>query len=438
MVTAGAGSLPDADHDPGSGLECYRFKTFFRSGDNVPIKIFILSVLLMADVSSVGLLQRGRDHYRAGQYAEAVTALQTAADDFFSNEQMKRYVETGELETLPQFETAMVYLALAQAKLGREDDARATILRLVTAERIDEVYALLPLEDDAVDFEPLAARLAPTVKLPPNTQLARLQTTAIPPVQPRMTPAPSAPEPVPAAPMMAQTSDERAAAERSMEERIAAERASAQREADERVAAAQKAANERIATETAAVRRAADEQIAAERAAAQQAIDERVAAECAAAERAALDRIAAERAAAERAAQERIAAAEAEARRTHLATLRQADTLAESGRTQEAIDLYTRVANAEGVPRDVIAAAAAGLYRTGAFDEAVRAFRRLGTFRRGEEDLRYYYAVSLYETGNYGDAKRELACAVPFIQVTADVSRYRLKIEQTSARPVSF
>jgi hypothetical protein len=404
----------------------------------VPMKIIIISLLLMADVSPEALLQRGRDHYRAGQYAEAVTALKNAAEDFFSNEEMKRYVETGELETLPQFETAMVYLALAQAKLGRETDARETIFRLVTAERIEEVYASLPLEDDAIDFEPLAARIAPSVSLPPNTQLARLRTTAIEPVQPRMTPATSAPEPVPAEPMMAQAAEEPSVAEPSVEERIAAERASAQRQADERVAAAQKAAEERIATEIAAVRRAAEEQIAAERAAAQQAIEERVAAECAAVERAALERITAERAAAERAAQQRIAAAEAEARRTHLATLRQADALAESGRTREAIDLYSRVANAEGVPRDVIAAAAAGLYRTGAFNEAARAFRRLGTFRRGEEDLRYYYAVSLYETGNYGDAKRELACAVPFIQATADVSRYRLKIEQTSVRPMSF
>ena len=62
------------------------------------------------------------------------------------------------------------------------------------------------------------------------------------------------------------------------------------------------------------------------------------------------------------------------------------------------------------------------------------AFRKLGAFARGEEDLRYYDAVSLYETGNYGAAQKELACALPFLQITDDVSRYRSKIEKTATQ----
>ena len=75
-----------------------------------------------------------------------------------------------------------------------------------------------------------------------------------------------------------------------------------------------------------------------------------------------------------------------------------------------------------------------GLYRTGAFTDAVNAFQRLSNFARGEEDLRYYNAVSLYETGHYDLARKELACALPYIQVTEDVTRYRAKIEQTSSQ----
>ena len=99
----------------------------------MPMKIVVSVLLLMADITPDILLQRGRDHYRAGEYAEAVMALENAAQEFFSNEQMQRYVQTGELDTLPQFETALVYLALAQAKLGRDDDARETKRRLINA-----------------------------------------------------------------------------------------------------------------------------------------------------------------------------------------------------------------------------------------------------------------------------------------------------------------
>ena len=71
---------------------------------------------------------------------------------------------------------------------------------------------------------------------------------------------------------------------------------------------------------------------------------------------------------------------------------------------------------------------------TGDYSDAVRAFQRVGNLSRGEEDLRYYKAVSLYETGRYDDARKELACALPYIPLTEDVSRYRTKIEQAGQR----
>jgi hypothetical protein len=111
-------------------------------------------------------------------------------------------------------------------------------------------------------------------------------------------------------------------------------------------------------------------------------------------------------------------------------TLDQAASLAANGQPDQARRVYLALLNQANVSRQTIAEAARGLYRLGFFADAVEAFRNLGTFNRGEEDLRYYNAVSLFEIGHYEDAKKELACALPYIQVTSDVARYRDKIQK--------
>ena len=111
-------------------------------------------------------------------------------------------------------------------------------------------------------------------------------------------------------------------------------------------------------------------------------------------------------------------------------TLDQASSLAANGQPDQARRVYLALLNAANVSRATIAASAQGLYRLGDYADAVEAFRDLGTLSRGEEDLRYYNAVSLFETGRYADAKKELACALPYIQITSDVERYRDKIEK--------
>jgi tetratricopeptide (TPR) repeat protein len=111
-------------------------------------------------------------------------------------------------------------------------------------------------------------------------------------------------------------------------------------------------------------------------------------------------------------------------------TLEQASSLAANGQPDQARRVYLALLNQANVSRQTIAEAARGLYRLGAFADAVEAFRNLGIFNRGEEDLRYYNAVSLFEIGHYEDAKKELACALPYIQVTSDVARYRDKIQK--------
>jgi Flp pilus assembly protein TadD len=92
--------------------------------------------------------------------------------------------------------------------------------------------------------------------------------------------------------------------------------------------------------------------------------------------------------------------------------------------------MYLRLLNTPSASRDLVAAVATGLYRTGDYSDALQAFQRLGTFARGEEDLRYYRAVALFEIGRFTEAKKELECALPFIEMTDEVNRYREKIEQ--------
>lgn len=173
--------------------------------------------------------------------------------------------------------------------------------------------------------------------------------------------------------------------QRAIEESVAQQCANIQKDADERIAAIQRAADERVAQ----AQKAADAQVAAIR---------------------------------------------AQDRKNYLLSLRQADAMAATGKTDQANDIYNTVVTSSDVPREILAEAAVGLYRTGAFRSAANAFRKLIPYARGEEDLRYYNAVSLYETGEYDEAKKELACALPYIQVTADVTRYRQKIENTASR----
>lgn len=269
-----------------------------------------LATAAFAQMQPQTRLELGLRAFRAADYASAIVDLGAAANMGAEREPVA---------------TALVYLAVAQFRSGHEDDARATILRLLEMEQASPVYAQLPLEPDVAEFEVLAKALVPTANLPPNAHLAVEDPGApLPPVRP----APAEPPaPLP---------------------RIVA-------------------------------RPAGD--------------------------------------------------ANAAALREHLMNLRQAEAFGTNGLLEDANAIYRQIARAADAPREVIAEAAVGLYRTGAFRDAVEAFRRVGAFARGEEDLRYYHAVALFEIGEYGAARKELACALPYIRVTNEVDRYRMKIE---------
>lgn len=354
----------------------------------------------MAQTPSVNpddALARGRSNYQAGRYSEAATDLRAASDALLSSQQMQTYVNSGTFDSLPKFETALVYLTLAYAKLGREADARDQIQRLIVAEGIKPTYASLPLGSDAAEFERLVKRLSPAAILAANTSPPAATATVA--VQPTPQPAPQP---------STQTTTLTAEQQRELESRIAAARLAAEREAEERIIA-----------ERAAIQKEMEQRIAAERAAAEKAATEQIAAERAAIEKRTLEQIA----------QIRAAAAQQVSQVT-VTTIRRAEGMALAGDIEEANAMYRRLMDTPDANRDLIAAVATGFYRTGDYQDALRAFQRLGNFARGEEDLRYYKAVALFEAGRYTEAKKELECALPFIQMTDDINRYREKIEQ--------
>lgn len=397
------------------------------------VALFFLTLPAWADLAAQtanmtpdALVQRGIASYRAAHYADAATDLDAAAQALLSQQQMQDYVNTGKFPNLDRFETALVYLTLAQSKLGHTAQAREAVLRLQTAERIDASYAQLSLGADAKEFESTAAKLVPGLSLKSTGKVAQAPAPAAstvaeaapttpavsttnppapaatappkpaPVVQASVVPAPvKTTKPVEPAPAQTATSEkltvqptlaaERSDRQQSIDALVEQERARIQKEADERIAAIQRAADQRVAD-------------------------------------------------AQKAAAAQIASFQAQDRRNYLLSLRQADAMAATGKTDQANDIYNTVVTSSDVAREIVAEAAVGLYRTGAFRNAAAAFRKLAPYGRGEEDLRYYNAVSLYETGEYDEAKKELACALPYIQVTADVTRYRQKIENTGPR----
>jgi septal ring-binding cell division protein DamX len=138
-----------------------------------------------------------------------------------SPEAQQRYVAEGDFKELPQIEESLVYLALASAKLGRESDARDAVLRLVTAERITPVYAELVIDRDRADFEAVAQKLVPGVRLTGSGTV------------------------------LATDAAERTVMLRLIEERAAPQREEIERQAATRIAAAKKKADQDVAAEPA-------------------------------------------------------------------------------------------------------------------------------------------------------------------------------------------
>lgn len=105
-----------------------------------------------------------------------------------------------------------------------------------------------------------------------------------------------------------------------------------------------------------------------------------------------------------------------------------ADKALEGGNLNEAKRLYRAVLDTSLTHEQAIRVAE-GTYRARDFPSVLRAFERAGALKKGEEPYRFYLAVAYYETGRIAAAKKELAAALNFIEITPDVARYREKIE---------
>ena len=92
------------------------------------------------------LLRRGIDHVNAGAYEAGAGELKIAA--------------FGLIDSVELYETAQVYLAIANQHLDREPQTRAAATHVVAAERIEKHYATLTLPDKVrKEFEAIAQKV---------------------------------------------------------------------------------------------------------------------------------------------------------------------------------------------------------------------------------------------------------------------------------------
>ena len=95
----------------------------------------------------------------------------------------------------------------------------------------------------------------------------------------------------------------------------------------------------------------------------------------------------------------------------------------------EARRIYRELLGVSTLDHAQLIRVAEGFYRSRDFANVLVTFDRAGALRPGEEPYRYYMAVAAYESKQYERARRELAAALPHIELTPDVQRYRVKIE---------
>ncbi|HEX4682664.1 MAG TPA: hypothetical protein VH277_08155, partial [Gemmatimonadaceae bacterium] len=114
----------------------------FGSGGCVLRKVLLLCWLFTSSAAFAAsdddfyqrLYQHGMTHFAAADYAAAFTELRSAAFGF--------------VEKVDQFETAQSYACLAAHRLGRDTDARDSLMRIVTAEKLQPHYRSLKLPDE--------------------------------------------------------------------------------------------------------------------------------------------------------------------------------------------------------------------------------------------------------------------------------------------------
>lgn len=322
------------------------------------------------------LLRRGIAEYESGTNDQAATHLRLAAFGF--------------IDSIEHYQTAHVYLALVSSRLGQTDRARDSVQRVLQAERIERRFGSIALPAEIRNaFQQLAARLTTAADLEtlrsspkeaPATAAAAAAVQTKPVVPGNAAPAQS----IPAATGTAQP---------------------APRPAPPAQAAAPQTHMARPATEqpvrppqsAAAPHNGHPGSTAMSSASAKMPPAGVSPAELA----------------------QRLAAA---------------DRALSESRLDVARRIYRDLGASRDIPRATLIQVAEGLYRARDFGATLGVFERVGPLAPGEEMYRYYIAVAAFETAQYARAKRELAAALPHIDVTPEVEAYRARIE-SAAKP---
>jgi len=119
-----------------------------RSLAAVLLSLAAASPLCAATVNDfyASLLKRGIEHVTAGSYEAGAGELKLAA--------------FGLVDSIEHYQTAQVYLAIANQHLDREPQTRAAATRVVAAERIERHYATLAIPDKVrKEFESIAQKV---------------------------------------------------------------------------------------------------------------------------------------------------------------------------------------------------------------------------------------------------------------------------------------
>jgi Flp pilus assembly protein TadD len=373
-------------------LLCLVFKAGMRKIKLTTLLFLLLSVCVPVLASTASdfyleLLRRGTAEVDGGRYDTAVTPLRLAA--------------FGLVDSIEHYETAQAYLAVALDKLNQQEEARRAALRVVTAEGIERKFATLKLPAairtafNAVARKVLPTADAATLTSPPQTSTPPRQNA--PAVVP--TTAPIVPAPIPPAPRT-ETRIVPMPEQQPVETPKPTPPAPAPITAAQSVPQSQKPAQ----TQTQSQKPTQKPAPTPTRNDPPKAVTppKTVPVVTTPPQQSRVD------------VPSRIAAAE---------------RALTSANLTEARRLYRELLTVQTLDRASLIRIGEGLYRARDFASALTAFRRLGTLRTGEEAYRYYIAIALYETADFAAAKRELAAALPFIEITPDVQRYRVKIE---------
>jgi tetratricopeptide (TPR) repeat protein len=374
------------------------------------------------DHSYSDMLQRGVSDALRGANERAVAELRIAAFDA--------------IDSIPDYQTAEIYLAVASDRLGHRDDARTAAQKAIQAERVAPTYGTLTVDAtiraafekllpqavsperfaDVAAFSRLArpASTAPSSGKPTTRRRTTPPQVAPQPVAPRPQPQPAVPAPVqqqtvdatpnpqPAAALPVQ--QQPATTQPMPKPQPAVTTPPPQPKAPVVTTTAQQPDPVVAAPKPAAIAAFPPQPVAPRPAPTPQPISPLVA-----------------------------AAKHQPSLYTDMnGRIAEAQRLLNEGRMIAARQAFSRIAQTADAPRSAFLDAAKGLSETNAWTDSSLLYAKLFPLGRGEETHYFYEAINRYELGEINKARELLARALPYLPNTREVALYRGKIEGTA------